>query len=104
LGHYEEEKKKLSHRIAFDTIFFFKTGKKGENITQESAFKVFSCGGGRGGGVRGGWFRVLQKYSMYFFIFGVCPKNRHALIYPTPHKPIYVAAREVDRWLQNTPC
>jgi hypothetical protein len=79
-----KKRKKLVTVLLLTQFFLFKTGKKGENITQESAFKVFSCGGGRGGGVRGGWFRVLQKYSMYFFIFGVCPKNRHALIYPTP--------------------
>jgi hypothetical protein len=74
LGHYEEEKKKLSHRIAFDTIFFFKTGKKGENITQESAFKVFSCGGGRGGGVRGVVPGVAKIFHVLFHLWCLSKK------------------------------
>jgi hypothetical protein len=85
------------------TQFLLKKPKKKreKNHLRVISFQsLFMCVwvGVRGGG---GWFWVLQNYSMYFFIFGACPTNRHALIYP-PHKPIYVA-REVDRWLENTP-
>jgi hypothetical protein len=47
LGHYEEEKKKISHRIAFDTIFIKKKPeKKGKKSLKSQLSKSFHVGMG----------------------------------------------------------
>jgi hypothetical protein len=97
-----KKRKKISHRIAFDTIFEKKKKKPEKKVKISRACQLSMSFLGRvwvrGGG--GGGFGCCKIIPCTFFIFGACPTNRHALIYP--HKPIYVA-REVDRWLENTP-